>query len=165
MSDTQENPHVKIAALQIQLQIAQEGQARIATSLAEANEHTRALIAENQRIAANLEQVNVNNVKLLGQYQEKAAQVEEFRDKLSEKIEDELKLRERHDRVMIYFGHYAKMVEARNGGGFVLPTPKGAPKRRNDPRIEPTLQLDQNIKLYDTLYANLSLKELRELLG
>lgn len=165
MSDTQENPHIKIAALQIQLQIAQEGQARIATSLAEANEQTRALIAENQRVAANLEQVNANNIKLLGQYQEKGAQVEEFREKLAEKIKEEVQLRERHDRVMLYFDHYARMIEARNGGGFVLPTPKGAPKRRNDPRIEPTLPLDQNIKLYDTLYANLSLKELRELLG
>ncbi len=163
MSDTQENPHVKIAALQIQLQIAQEGQARIATSLAEANEQTRTLIVENQRIAANLEQVNVNNVKLLGQYQEKAAQVEEFRDKLSEKIEDELKLRERHDRVMIYFGHYAKMVH-RNGSGYVLPTPKGTPKRRNDPRVDPTLPIEENIKQYDTLYAELPLKYLRELL-
>lgn len=163
MSDTQENPHVKIAALQIQLQIAQEGQARIAMSLAEANEQTRALIAENQRIAANLEQVNLNNVKLLGQYQEKAAQVEEFRDKLSEKIEDELKLRERHDRVMVYFGHYAKMVH-KNDDGYHLPQPKGAQRRRNDPRVDPTLPIEETIKQYDTLYAELPLKYLRELL-
>lgn len=155
----------KILALRHNLYATQQAQENLADLVAaaqnDAANFSNALHLRTQQV----EELTQTNVTLMAKVQEKAAQVEEFREKLAEKVTEEVQMRERHDRVMLYFGHYAKMADTRNGGIYQLPNPKGTPKKRNEPRIDPSLPLEQNIAQYDALYSGLPLKSLKELLG
>lgn len=167
MSDTQENPNVKIAALQIQLQVSQEGQARIATSLAEANEQTRALVVENQRLTACLEEVNASNLKLVGQLQEKANQVEEFRSVAAEKVDSEKELRDQLERQRLFTGHWLRSLSSTKAGhAILLPTYESMPKIKPDHRrLHPDDELTLIFETYEQTYAELPTSKLRKLLG
>lgn len=171
MADHQEqNPRVAAAALQLQLKVAHEGQARLATQLAEAqiahNELVNQVHVQNNQI----DQLTQSNVMMLASVNAANEGREEFRRLLAEKIGEETQARDNLARAVLYADYFVDRGYKGNTSKFTFPFVKN-PKQYKRSAVLPTnrmvsatASITEVVAFCDGLYQNIPTSALRELL-
>lgn len=171
MADHQEqNPRVVAAALKLQLKVAQEGQARLATELAEAQIANNELANHTNAQANQINTLTQSNVSMLASVNAANEGREEFRTLLSEKIDEEKEQRDLQTRAWLYADYVLHKLHYENKSSFALPFPSN-PKQYNRSAVLPTKRMislgggmAEVIAFCDELYQNIPTSALQELL-